>query len=62
MKKFDVTQSSLQLKEKEEITFKEFENALTKRIIENETFYETEKGLKTIEEISLMYDLYLENL
>jgi len=54
--------SSLQLKEKEIITFKEFENALTKRTFENETFYETEQGLKTIEEISVIYDLYVENL
>jgi hypothetical protein len=56
------THSSIQLKEKEIITFKEFEKALTKRTFENETFYETEQGLKTIEEISVIYDLYVENL
>lgn len=58
----DFISSSLQLKEKETITFKEFEKALTKRTFENETFYETEQGLKTIEEISVIYDLYVENL
>jgi hypothetical protein len=60
--KLTVKPSSLQLKEKETITFNEFEKALTKRTFENETFYETEQGLKTIEEISVIYDLYVENL
>lgn len=60
--KINFIDSSLQLKDKEEMTFKEFEKTFTKRTIENETFYETEQGLKAIEDISYMYDKYLDSL
>ena len=56
--KIDFIGSSLQLKEKENIDFEDYIKQFDERTIDNELFYETNKGLKSIEEIEDMYYVY----
>lgn len=50
------------LKDKEAIPFVDFLKLFEERVLNNETFYETKNGLKPIEDIEQMYEVYVINL